>query len=309
MGDPTRAASPVAAPDLHPALRSAQARIENVLERWLPGADEAPAGLHAAMRYSSLDGGKRLRPALVYAAGRMLGATPEHLDVPAAAIELIHVYSLIHDDLPSMDNDDLRRGRPTCHKAFDEPTALLAGDALQTLAFDFLANRGPASLGASARLAMVGCLARAAGAAGMAGGQAIDLAAVGRRLGAAEVERMHRLKTGALLACAAELGGHAADGLTPAQAAHLRTFGDHLGLAFQIVDDLLDVEGDVQRLGKATGADAARDKPTYPAAVGLEAARARARELTAAALDALQPFGTAAGELAGLARFVIQRDR
>jgi geranylgeranyl pyrophosphate synthase len=299
----------MAAPSLHPALRAAQTRIETVLSAWLPPAESLPAMLPAAMRYSSLDGGKRLRPALVYATGRMLGVAEELLDVPAAAIELIHVYSLVHDDLPAMDDDDLRRGRPTCHKAFDEATALLAGDALQTLAFEFLATRGPASLGTDARLAMVRSLALAAGAAGMAGGQAIDLAAVGRSLDAAEVERMHRLKTGALLRCAVELGSLAAAGLPAEQATALRVFGDALGLAFQIVDDLLDVEGDATLLGKATGADAARRKPTYPAAVGLAAARRRAADLADAALAALEPFGAAADELAGLARFVIQRDR
>ena len=284
-------------------------RIEAVLAAWLPAADAAPARLHAAMRYSTLGGGKRLRPALVYATGRLLGVPADVLDVPAAAIELVHVYSLIHDDLPSMDDDDVRRGRPTCHKAFDEATALLAGDALQTLAFDVLATRGPSTIPAASRLAMVRALAMAAGAAGMAGGQAIDLGAVGRRLEAAEVEQMHRMKTGALLACAVELGGHASPALSPGDAERLRAFGVNLGLAFQIVDDLLDVEGDAAVLGKATGADAARDKPTYPAAVGLPAARERAADLTAAALAALAPFGAAARELANLAKFVVQRDR
>lgn len=291
----------------HPALRHAQQRVEQVLAAWLPGAAIVPERLHAAMRYSTLGGGKRLRPALVYATGRMLGVPEAWLDVPAAAVELVHVYSLVHDDLPAMDDDDLRRGRPTCHKAFDEATALLAGDALQTLAFDWLATQGPADLPAAARLAMVRCLASAAGSLGMAGGQAIDLGAVGRQLNAAEVEQMHRLKTGALLTCSIELAGHAAPGLAPQDAARLRSFGEHLGLAFQIVDDLLDVEGDPALLGKATGADAARDKPTYPAAVGVPAARAKAAELTDAALAALQPFGSAGEELAGLARFVIQR--
>ena len=295
----------------HPALSYAQQRTEQVLAAWLPGATHSPEKLHAAMRYSALGGGKRLRPALVYATGRMLGVPEDWLDVPAAAVELVHVYSLVHDDLPAMDNDDLRRGRPTCHKAFDEATALLAGDALQTLAFECLAHHGPVSLPASARLGMVRCLAVAAGSAGMAGGQAIDLASVGRKLDAAEVEQMHRLKTGALLTCSIELAAHAAAslaaGLAHGAAANLRTFGDQLGLAFQIVDDLLDVEGDAALLGKATGADAARDKPTYPAAVGVAAAKAKAAELTAAALEALHPFGAAGAELAGLARFVIQR--
>lgn len=291
----------------HPALDHARARMEQVLGAWLPAATTPPERLHAAMRYSALEGGKRLRPALVYATGRMLGVPEGWLDVPAAAVELVHVYSLVHDDLPAMDDDELRRGRPTCHKAFDEATALLAGDALQTLAFECLATHGPAALPPTARLGMVQCLARAAGSLGMAGGQAIDLAAVGRVLGEAEVEQMHRLKTGALLTCSIELAGQAAPDLPATAAAHLRTFGNCLGLAFQIVDDLLDVEGDPALLGKATGADAARNKPTYPAAVGVEAAKAKAAELTAAALAALQPFGAAGEELAGLARFVMQR--
>lgn len=297
----------MSAPAEHPVLARAQARIEQVLDAWLPAADAVPQRLHAAIRYSTLGGGKRLRPALVYATGRMLGVDEAVLDVPAAAVELVHVYSLVHDDLPAMDDDDLRRGRPTCHKAFDEATAILAGDALQVLAFEVLALRGPASLGAAARMAMVRCLAEASGTAGMAGGQAIDLAAVGRDLSAAEVEQMHRLKTGALLNGSIELAGHAAGSLSPATAAALQQFGRSLGLAFQIVDDLLDVEGDPALLGKATGADAARHKPTYPGAVGLAAAHARAESLTAEALAALQPFGSAADELAGLARFVVQR--
>lgn len=290
-------------------LDHARERVEQVLGAWLPAATTPPARLHAAMRYSALEGGKRLRPALVYATGRMLGVPEDWLDVPAAAVELVHVYSLVHDDLPAMDDDDLRRGRPTCHKAFDEATALLAGDALQTLAFDVLTSQGPVALPASARLGMVRCLAAAAGSLGMAGGQAIDLGAVGRTLGAAEIEQMHQLKTGALLTCSIELAGHAAPGLPPQDAARLRVFGDCLGLAFQIVDDLLDVEGDPALLGKATGADAARNKPTYPAAVGVAAAKAKAAELTATALAALEPFGAAGTELAGLARFVIQRTR
>ena len=293
----------------HPALLRAQARIETVLNDWLPPAANVPQRLHTAMRYSTLGGGKRLRPALVYATGQMLGIDAACLDVPAAAIELMHVYSLVHDDLPAMDNDDLRRGRPTCHKAFDEATAMLAGDALQVLAFEVLAVRGPATLSAAMRFGMVRSLALAAGTAGMAGGQAIDLAAVGRHLSADDVEQMHRLKTGALLRCAIELAGHAAPTLDAGAAQALRTFGEHLGLAFQIVDDLLDVEGDPALLGKATGADAARNKPTYPGAVGVPAAHARAESLTAAALAALAPFGLAAAELADLARYVVQRAR
>jgi farnesyl diphosphate synthase len=284
-------------------LMAYQARVEAALEARLPTVDVIPGRLHEAMRYSVLGGGKRIRPALVYATGELLGAAPNALDAAAAAVEMIHVYSLIHDDLPAMDNDDLRRGRPTCHRQFDEATAILAGDALQVLAFESL-TRADAS--AEARIAMVRLLAEKSGTLGMAGGQAIDLAAVGRSLSAAELELMHRRKTGALLAASVGLAVTLATP-PPATATALARFAEDLGLAFQIIDDILDVEGDPKLLGKAVGADQARHKPTYPAAVGLPAARQRASELFADAEAAIAPLGEAAGMLSFLAHFIVER--
>jgi farnesyl diphosphate synthase len=289
-----------------PAARLAayQARVEAGLALRLPPATEAPTRLHAAMRYSALGGGKRIRPALVYATGELLGVAPEPLDAAAAAVEMIHVYSLIHDDLPAMDDDDLRRGRPTCHRQFDEATAILAGDALQVLAFECLAD---APAGAAERIAMIRSLASASGTRGMAGGQAIDLGAVGRTLTPAEVEDMHRHKTGALIEASIGLAVALGTGLGDNDRAALRRFAAALGLAFQIVDDILDVEGDPALLGKAVGADQARRKPTYPAAAGMAAARARAAELHAEALAAIAEFGPSAGMLRWLAAYIVER--
>ena len=289
-----------------PAARLAayQARVEAALESRLPPSRQVPARLHEAMRYSALGGGKRLRPALVYATGELLGLAQPPLDAAAAAVEMIHVYSLVHDDLPAMDDDDLRRGRPTCHRQFDEATAILAGDALQVLAFESLAQ---APAGAEARVAMIGLLAAASGTHGMAGGQAIDLAAVGRMLSTAEVEEMHRRKTGALIEASVGLAAALAPALEAPRRAALARFAAALGLAFQIVDDILDVEGDPSLLGKAVGADQKRRKPTYPAAAGLPAARARARALHAEALGEVAPFGDAAAMLRFLAGYVVER--
>jgi farnesyl diphosphate synthase len=293
-----------AAPSPEARLKDYQARLERALEARLPPAESTPARLHAAMRYSALGGGKRVRPALVYATGEMLGAHAATLDAAAAAVEMIHVYSLIHDDLPAMDDDDLRRGRPTCHRQFDEATAILAGDALQVLAFHSLANDGASP---DRRVAMISLLADASGTRGMAGGQAIDLAAVGRRLTIDEVEDMHRRKTGALVQASVLLGALAHDGLTDADHARLAKFGGSLGLAFQIVDDILDIEGDPALLGKTVGADLAHNKPTYPAVMGLEAARVRARALHDEALAELEPFGERAAMLRWLAEYIIGR--
>jgi len=284
-------------------------RIERVLARYLelpeiPGTER----LREAMRYSVLGGGKRLRPVLVYATGECLGASLDQLDAAAAAVEFVHVYSLVHDDLPAMDDDDLRRGRPTCHRAFDEATAMLAGDALQALAFDVLA--GPdddVAIPAAARLAMLRLLSRSAGTAGMAGGQAIDLASVGARLSAQAVENMHRRKTGALIQGSVLIGATAAGLSAGAQFEALRRYGADIGLAFQIQDDILDVEGDATLLGKATGADAARSKPTYPSTVGIDAARKRALELRDSAVAALAPLGTRAEALVELAHYMVNR--
>jgi geranylgeranyl diphosphate synthase type II len=285
-----------------------RARIEGVLEQALALPDPGTARLRDAMRYSVLGAGKRLRPTLVYLTGESLGAPPERLDAPAAAVELIHVYSLVHDDLPAMDDDDLRRGRPTCHRAYDEATAILVGDALQALAFAVLANEPMAGSTPQVRLEMIRLLARATGTAGMAGGQALDLGAVGRKLSVAAVENMHRRKTGALIECSVLLGALAAGVRAGEELAALRQFGAEVGLAFQIQDDILDVAGDPRRLGKSTGADAALAKPTYPSTVGLDTARARARELRDAAVSALAPLGERAAVLAQLAHFIVDRD-
>jgi len=282
-------------------------RVERALDRHLPGANLHPAQLHQAMRYAVLGGGKRLRPVLVYAAGAAVGARPEHLDGPAAAVELIHAYSLIHDDLPAMDNDDLRHGRPTCHKAFDEATALLAGDALQTLAFQVLAEDDGGSQAPAARLQMLALLAQAAGSRGMAGGQAIDLAAVGRELTLAELEDMHIHKTGALIRAGVLLGAHSRPDLPAARLQALDHYAKCIGLAFQIRDDILDVTADTQTLGKRQGADAALHKPTYPSLLGLDGARTHADELVAEALGSLAGFGSEADTLRWIASFIVAR--
>jgi farnesyl diphosphate synthase len=259
------------------------------------------------MRYSTLGGGKRLRPALVYLTGESLGAALIDLDAPAAAVELIHVYSLVHDDLPAMDDDDLRRGRPTCHRAYDEATAILVGDALQALAFSVLADDSLGTIAPATRLSMIRALAQAAGTAGMAGGQAVDLAAVGQTLSVDAVENMHRRKTGALIKGSVLLGAIGAGIDSGADFHALQLFGDEIGLAFQIQDDILDVEGDAAVLGKTTGADAALSKPTYPSTVGLPAARDRARSLRDRAVTALTPLGPRSAPLVELAQFVVSR--
>ena len=282
-------------------------RIESVLDRALTLPDSGIARLREAMRYSVLGAGKRLRPTLVYLSGESLGASLASLDAPAAAVELIHVYSLVHDDLPAMDDDDLRRGRPTCHRAFDEGTAVLVGDALQALAFDVLANEPMPGTSAEARLEMLRILARATGTSGMAGGQAIDLAAVGQKLSVSDIENMHRRKTGALIECSVLLGALTAGVRPGSELAALQRFGADVGLAFQIQDDILDVEGDPTLLGKSTGADAAHAKPTYPSTAGLPAARRRAAELRDSAIAQLHPFGARAALLAQVADFVVSR--
>ena len=288
-------------------VAACRARIEAVLEQALRLPDAGTARLREAMRYSVLGGGKRLRPTLVYLTGEALGAAPEPLDAPAAAVELIHVYSLVHDDLPAMDDDDLRRGRPTCHRAFDEATAILVGDALQALAFAVLAHEPLAGSTPRVRLEMIRVLARATGTSGMAGGQAVDLAAAGRTLSVAALEDMHRRKTGALIQCSVLLGALAAGVTGGAELAGLERFGAEVGLAFQIQDDILDVDGDAALLGKSTGADAARSKPTYPSTVGLAASRNRAKELRDMAIAALAPLGARAAALEQLAGFVVDR--
>ena len=284
-----------------------RARIETALDYRLPPADTEPRRLHAAMRYVTLGGGKRLRAALVYATGEALGAPPDVLNVPACALELVHAYSLVHDDLPAMDNDDLRRGKPTCHKAFDEATAILAGDALLTLAFELLAHDPALAIDARQRLAMLAHLAQAAGSAGMAGGQAIDLGAVGQPLALAELADMHARKTGALIRASVALGALSAPGIDAARLAQLDAYACAIGLAFQITDDILDVEGDTATLGKPQGSDQKHAKPTYPSLLGLDHARALAREQHTAALESLESLGDNGQLLGEIADFIVDR--
>lgn len=284
------------------------ARIERVLDRWLPPADKRPERLHRAMRYAVLGGGKRMRPLLIYATGETVGVTPDKLDGPAAAVEMIHAYSLIHDDLPAMDDDDLRRGRATCHIAFDEATAILAGDALQVLAFSILADDKTMTISPAVRIEMVRTVAHASGSAGMAGGQAIDLDSAGQSLDLAELELMHIYKTGALIRASILLAAKSAPGLAADKLAALDRYAKCIGLAFQIQDDILDVEGETAKLGKQTGADSARRKPTYPSILGLERSKVRAKELKDDAIDAAAVFGAAAEPLVWLASYIVERE-
>ncbi|MCH4563113.1 polyprenyl synthetase family protein [Halomonas sp. EGI 63088] len=284
-------------------LAADRARVDTRLEALFAGRSAPAPRLEAAMRHGVLVGGKRLRPVLVYSAGRALGAADDALDAPAMALELIHAYSLVHDDLPAMDDDELRRGQPTVHKAFDEATAILAGDALQTLAFEVLARAAHPRLST-----LMLTLAVAAGRDGMAGGQALDLAAVGGHPDVDALATMHGHKTGALIRAAVRLGGLVAVAEDDPRIAALEAYARAIGLAFQIHDDVLDVTGDTATLGKASGADAAHDKPTYPALLGLEGARSRARELVEQAITALAPLGSEGVPLVGLARYMIERD-
>ena len=288
-------------------VRGYQSRVQTFLGTVLPASDLSPQRLHAAQRYAVLSGGKRLRPLLVYCTGEALGVAVSALDAPAAAVELIHSYSLVHDDLPAMDDDDLRRGQPTTHRAFDEATAILAGDALQVLAFSLLARDRAAGVSSEARLKMIQILADASGTEGMAGGQALDLSAVGRTLSLQDLEAMHRLKTGALIRASVLLAAACAPNLTVPEWDALDAYAQDIGLAFQIQDDILDVEGNTHDLGKTSGADAARAKPTYPSVLGLEAAKIRARELQLRACDRLALFGGRAQVLAWLACYVVDR--
>jgi len=288
-------------------LEEWRVRVERELDRLLPLADVVPERLHAAQRYSALAPGKRIRPALVYATADTLGVSLPRVDGAACAVELIHAYSLVHDDLPAMDNDDLRRGRPTCHRAFDEATAILAGDSLQVLAFSLLATHPGLATEPATRVRLIELLAEASGTAGMAGGQALDLAAMGRRLSLPEVELVHQLKTGALIRGCVRMAAACAPNLTAAEHAALDRVGSLVGLAFQVQDDILDVEGDATLLGKATGGDRARDKPTYPAVAGIDAARRRVAELHDSADTLLGECGWAESTLASLCGWLLAR--
>ncbi len=260
------------------------------------------------MRYAALAPGKRVRPLLVYAAGETLSVPIERLDGPACAVELIHAYSLVHDDLPAMDDDDLRRGRPTCHRAYDEATAILVGDALQTLAFEVLSRDHAMIADPSRRLGMIALLAGASGSKGMAGGQMVDIEAAGKRMERAGLDEMHLMKTGALIRASVLLGADSLAEVNDVTLKRLEHFGNRIGLAFQIQDDILDATGEAARLGKTAGADAARDKPTYTGILGVEAARRALSEVYSDALDTLEPFGESAEPLLALARLIVQRD-
>ena len=285
--------------------QNAQAHTEAVLQRLLPESTRAPQTLHQAMRYAALDGGKRLRPMLVLAAAELGDCVQAACEAALAAVECIHVYSLVHDDMPEMDNDTLRRGKPTCHVAFGAATALLVGDALQTLAFDALSRE--TTLPAARQLRMLNALAQASGSMGMAGGQAIDLANVGRDLPQDQLEQMHSLKTGALIRAAVQLGALSCPDVNDAALAALDEYAAKLGLAFQVIDDVLDCEADTATLGKTAGKDADADKPTYVKLLGLDAARDYAAQLVNEAVAALAPFGERATRLRELAEFTIGR--
>jgi farnesyl diphosphate synthase len=283
-------------------MGTVQARVEEALKRSLPGPQHAPARLHEAMRYATLEGGKRVRPLLTFAAGELCGADARRLEVAACAVEMIHAYSLVHDDLPCMDDDVLRRGKPTVHVEFDEATAMLVGDALQAQSFQLLSEPG-LSDDPKRQLEMVKTLAVAAGSRGMAGGQAIDLESTGKALSQAELEFMHVRKTGALISAAVKMGALCAGTCPPA----LEQYAHRVGLAFQVVDDVLDAEASTATLGKTAGKDSKQGKPTYVSAMGAPRAKAFAEELRRAAHAAVDEFGGGAWRLKQLADFIVLR--
>ena len=289
-------------------LISCQNRVERALEKRMPLPNFLPQKLHEAMRYTVLNGGKRMRPMLTYGAGKALSIAQEALDGPACAVEFIHVYSLIHDDLPAMDDDDLRRGKPTCHIAFDEATAILAGDALQALAFQTLAHDPEITTSTQNRLEMITTLTKASGSQGMVGGQAIDLESLGKLLTLPELENMHIHKTGALIRASVQLATLATTNVNPDNVKQLDHYAKCIGLSFQVKDDILDEESDTATLGKTQGKDKDNDKPTYPALLGLNGAKQKAQELHEQALDSLKIFGNEADILRDLSLYIIQRD-
>ena len=294
--------------DFNSRLKLYQQRIDKALDACLPNGQAQKNKLTEAMRYSVIGGGgKRIRPAMVYAAGEAMGVDPSILDTPACAVEIIHTYSLIHDDLPAMDDDNLRRGRPTCHKAFDEATAILAGDALQAHAFEILAASN-LHVNDRRRLEIIHLLATASGSDGMAGGQAIDLAAVGNSLTLEQLEAMHRLKTGALIKASILLGAMCSTTVTEDELAMLGRYADCIGLSFQIQDDILDVIGDTETLGKPKGSDEKMQKPTYPSILGLDASRKLALEQHQQALSHLETLGERADTLRQLSAYIVERE-
>lgn len=282
-------------------------RVDLALDNWLPEANILPTDLHGAMRYSVLNGGKRIRPVLAYAAGESFGANAASIDIPSTAVELIHAYSLIHDDLPAMDDDALRRGRPTCHIAYGEAMAILAGDALQALAFRILSQFGQ-GLSHKQRIEMILVLTLASGSRGMAGGQAIDLASVGKQLSIVELENMHIHKTGALIRASVKMGALCATNMSQQELDILDHYAKCIGLAFQIQDDILDVESDTATLGKTQGADAAKDKPTYPALIGLAESKQMAQDLLEDSLLSLRKLNLESSALADLAQYIVNRN-
>lgn len=288
-------------------LDSYQKRVNAALDKYLPSDDPPEHNLAEAIRYSVVGGGKRIRPAMVYAAGEAMGVSTDLLDIPACAVEMIHAYSLIHDDLPAMDDDDLRRGRPTCHKAFDEATAILAGDALQALAYEILAKDDHKQLTPEHRITMLSLLTEASGAHGMAGGQAVDLASVGKQLTLEQLEHMHQLKTGALIRASILLGGMCKRDISEAEIQMLSRYACCIGLSFQIQDDILDVISDTKTLGKPQGSDQKQEKPTFPAIIGLETSKQRALEQHQLALKILEPLDKKADSLRQLSAYIVQR--
>ncbi len=294
-------------PDFSTRIADYVSRVERFMDDALPAAEQAPERLHSAMRYASTSGGKRIRPLLVYAAGECLDVAVERCDVPAAAIEFIHAFSLVHDDLPAMDDDDLRRGRPTLHRAYDEATAILAADALQPLAFEVIASADQLD-DAEAR-ALVKLISGACGSLGMTGGQAIDLQSEGRSLSADELARMHDLKTGALISASVMSACCLAPALSSDEQDGMLQFSRDIGLAFQIRDDILDVEGETEEIGKPSGSDAALRKATWPALFGLEESKRRCEELLVSALASLEPVGSRAEPLRHLAGVIVGRRR
>ena len=289
-------------------LAAFQHRVDTALNQYLPADDPPEHQLSEAIRYSVIGGGgKRIRPAMVYAAGEAVGADQAVLDLPAAAVEMIHAYSLIHDDLPAMDDDDLRRGRPTCHKAFDEATAMLAGDALQALAYEILTENNELDITDAQRIRMLRLLTTASGAEGMAGGQAVDLASVGKMLELPQLEAMHRLKTGELIRASVLLGAMCQPALEQRDYDSLERYSRCIGLSFQIHDDILDVVSDTETLGKPQGSDAEQEKPTYPALLGLERSRELALEQHHEALRQLEQFDQRADTLRELSAYIVER--
>ena len=284
-----------------------QKRVNSALDKYLPADDPPEHNLAAAIRYAVIGGGKRIRPAMVYAAGEAMGVSTNLLDIPACAIEMIHAYSLIHDDLPAMDDDDLRRGKLTCHKAFDEATAILAGDALQALAYEILAKDDHKELTPEHRINMLSLLTEASGAHGMAGGQAVDLASVGKLLTLEQLENMHQLKTGALIRASILLGGMCKQDISKDEIDLLSDYSLCIGLSFQIQDDILDIVGDTETLGKPQGSDAAQEKPTFPAIIGLDKSKQLALEQHQKALEILQPLDKKADSLRELSAYIVER--